>query len=128
MRGSAATDAIARRRVVASCVPRAQASQSRSEASLADATRPPPFASAVEVPALVSSAGIQPVTVGRLPETWAAHLRLQCEIIATLTEAHGTRSKGLLLQALLHISASGERTHPGPLDAADCVAAQADPP
>ena len=55
----------------------------------------------VEVPALVDSEGVHPLAVGALPETFAAHLRLQCEIIATLTEAYRTRSRNLLLQALL---------------------------
>jgi alpha-galactosidase len=60
-----------------------------------------PEHAAVEVPALVSRAGVQPLAVGPLPEGWAAHLRTQCAIIATLTEAYRTRSKQLLLQALL---------------------------
>ena len=55
----------------------------------------------VEVPATVSCEGLEPLTVGPLPEGWAAHLRTQCAIIATLTEAYRTRSKKLLLQALL---------------------------
>ncbi|HEY3396106.1 MAG TPA: alpha-glucosidase/alpha-galactosidase [Armatimonadota bacterium] len=55
----------------------------------------------VEVPATVNSAGVKPLAVGTLPEGWAAHLRTQCAIIATLTEAYRTRSKKLLLQALL---------------------------
>ena len=45
--------------------------------------------------------GIQPLTVGPGPEPFAAHLRAQCDIIATLTEAYRTRQKKLLLQALL---------------------------
>lgn len=60
-----------------------------------------PAGAAVEVPAQVSRAGIEPLAVGALPETYAAHLRLQCDIIATLTEAYRTRDKRLLLQALL---------------------------
>ena len=60
-----------------------------------------PEGAAVEVPALVSRNGIQPVAVGPLPETFAAHLRLQCDIVATLTEAYRTREKRLLLRALL---------------------------
>jgi alpha-galactosidase len=60
-----------------------------------------PEGAAVEVPALVSAAGIQPLTVGALPETYAAHLRIQCDIVATVTEAYRTRDKLLLLQALL---------------------------
>jgi alpha-galactosidase len=60
-----------------------------------------PEGAAVEVPAQVSAAGIQPLAVGALPETYAAHLRIQCDIVATLTEAYRTRDKRLLLQALL---------------------------
>ncbi len=60
-----------------------------------------PEAAAVEVPALVSRDGLTPLPVGPLPEGWAAHLRTQCAIIALLTEAYRTRSKKLLLQALL---------------------------
>jgi alpha-galactosidase len=63
-------------------------------------TNLPPGA-AVEVPALVDHQGVHPVAVGALPETFAAHLRVQCAIIATLTEAYRTRSHRLLLQALL---------------------------
>ena len=60
-----------------------------------------PEHAAVEVPALVSREGVQPLTVGPLPEGWAAHLRTQVAIIGLLTEAYRTRSKKLLLQALL---------------------------
>ncbi len=60
-----------------------------------------PEHAAVEVPALVSSQGIEPLAVGALPEGWAAHLRTQVAIIGLLTEAYRTRSKQLLLQALL---------------------------
>ncbi|MEI6503839.1 MAG: hypothetical protein WCP21_22740, partial [Armatimonadota bacterium] len=60
-----------------------------------------PEGAAVEVPALVSRRGVEPLTVGALPETYAAHLRLQCDLVATLTEAYRTRDKRLLLQALL---------------------------
>ncbi|MEN6545466.1 MAG: alpha-glucosidase/alpha-galactosidase [Armatimonadia bacterium] len=60
-----------------------------------------PQGAAVEVPAHVSRKGIEPVAVGALPETFAAHLRLQCDIISTVTEAYRTRDKRLLLQALL---------------------------
>jgi len=60
-----------------------------------------PEGAAVEVPALVNREGIEPLAVGPLPETFAAHLRLQCDIVATLTEAYRTRDKRLLLQALL---------------------------
>lgn len=60
-----------------------------------------PQSAAVEVPALVSRQGVQPLAVGALPEPFAAHLRTQCEIVVTVTEAYRTRSRKLLLQALL---------------------------
>ena len=60
-----------------------------------------PAGAAVEVPALASATGIEPLAVGALPETYAAHLRLQCDLVATLTEGYRTRDKRLLLQALL---------------------------
>lgn len=55
----------------------------------------------VEVPAVVDASGIHPHSVGALPEPFAAHIRLQFSIIKLLTEAYRTRSKKLLLQALL---------------------------
>ena len=60
-----------------------------------------PEGAVVEVPAMVSCAGVAPVAVGPLPETFAAHLRTQCAIVSTVTEAYRTRSRKLLLQALL---------------------------
>lgn len=60
-----------------------------------------PEGAAVEVPARVSRQGVQPLAVGPLPEPFAAHLRVQCDIVATLTEAYRTRSRKVLLQALL---------------------------
>lgn len=60
-----------------------------------------PEGAAVEVPALVSRRGVEPLAVGALPEAYAAHLRIQCDLVATLTEAYRTRDKRLLLQALL---------------------------
>ena len=55
----------------------------------------------VEVPAVVDASGVHPQKVGALPEPFAALIRTQFSIIALLTEAYRTRSKRLLLQALL---------------------------
>jgi alpha-galactosidase len=55
----------------------------------------------VEVPAMVDGEGIKPIAVGPIPEVFAVALRTQCAIISTVTEAYRTRSKKLLLQALL---------------------------
>jgi len=60
-----------------------------------------PAHAAVEVPAMVDAAGIHPLRVGALPEAWAAWIRTQVSIHALLTEAWRTKSKNLLLQALL---------------------------
>jgi alpha-galactosidase len=55
----------------------------------------------VEVPATVNRDGIKPIAVGPIPEAFAVVLRTQCAIIKTVTEAYRTRSRKLLLQALL---------------------------
>ena len=55
----------------------------------------------VEVPARVDGQGVHPQNVGRIPEPLAAFIRTQMSIIEILTEAYRTRSKKLLLQALL---------------------------
>jgi alpha-galactosidase len=55
----------------------------------------------VEVPAVVDASGIHPRKVGLLPETFAEMIRRQAAICELLTEAYRTRSKKLLLQALL---------------------------
>jgi alpha-galactosidase len=55
----------------------------------------------VEVPALVDGQGIHPLSVGPLPEAFAAMLRTQCTINSLVTEAYRTRDRRLLLQALL---------------------------
>jgi alpha-galactosidase len=60
-----------------------------------------PRDAAVEVPALVDARGIHPLKVGPVPETFAAYMRTQFTIHTLLTEAYRTRSKQLLLQALL---------------------------
>jgi len=49
----------------------------------------------------VDGRGVHPEHVGRLPEPFAAYLRTQYAIHDTLTEAWRTRSRKLLLQALL---------------------------
>jgi len=60
-----------------------------------------PTTATIEVPATVDAKGIHPLQVGPIPEPFAALLRTQCAIIALVTEAYRTRSKKLLLQALL---------------------------
>lgn len=55
----------------------------------------------VEVPADVSAGSIHPRHVGPIPEPIAAMIRTQFAIHNLLTEAYRTRSKKLLLQALL---------------------------
>lgn len=55
----------------------------------------------VEVPAIVDGQGIHPQKVGPLPEALAAFTRRQISIQKLLVEAYRTRSKNLLLQALL---------------------------
>ncbi len=55
----------------------------------------------VEVPARVDGNGVHPLSVGPLPEAFAAMLHTQCAINSVITEAYRTRSKRLLLQALL---------------------------
>lgn len=60
-----------------------------------------PMSGVVEVPAIVDAAGVHPQQVGPLPEPFAAFVRTQFSIIELVTEAYRTRSKKLLLQALL---------------------------
>jgi len=55
----------------------------------------------VEVPAFCDGQGVHPIPVGPLPEGPAAFIRTQISIQRTLTEAYRTRSRKLLLQALL---------------------------
>jgi len=55
----------------------------------------------VEVPARIDAGRIIPQKVGPLPEPFAAMIRTQCTIIALLTEGYRTRSRRLLLEALL---------------------------
>jgi alpha-galactosidase len=60
-----------------------------------------PREAVVEVPAYCDAAGIHPIAVGPLPEAPAAYMRTQISIQRLLTEAYRTRSRNLLLQALL---------------------------
>ncbi len=60
-----------------------------------------PRSAAIEIPAVVDARGLHPQSVGELPETFAAFVRTQFSIIELVTEAYRTRSKKLLLQALL---------------------------
>ena len=55
----------------------------------------------VEVPARVDAGGIHPLKVGAIPEAFAAFMRPHFTIHSLLTEAYRTRSRRLLLQALL---------------------------
>lgn len=55
----------------------------------------------VEVPATVDASGVHPVPVGKLPEPLAALTRTQISIQSLVVEAYRTRSRNLLLQALL---------------------------
>ena len=60
-----------------------------------------PRGAAVEVPAVVDARGIRPLEVGPVPEAFAAWMRTQFTIHDLVTEAWRTRSRKLLLQALL---------------------------
>ena len=60
-----------------------------------------PHDAVVEVPAMVDASGIHPLQVGPIPEAFAAYIRTQLSIQKLLTEAWQTRSRRLLLQALL---------------------------
>lgn len=55
----------------------------------------------IEVPAIVDGQGVHPIKVGAIPETFATIMRNHFSIHSLLTEAYRTRSKKLLLQALL---------------------------
>ena len=60
-----------------------------------------PTHAVIEVPAFIDAAGIHPLHVGAVPEPFAALMRTQFTIHQLLTEAYRTKSKKLLLQALL---------------------------
>jgi alpha-galactosidase len=55
----------------------------------------------VEIPAMCDGAGIHPLHVGPLPEVPASFIPTQLSIQRLITEAYRTKSKKLLLQALL---------------------------
>jgi alpha-galactosidase len=55
----------------------------------------------IEIPARCDSEGLHPIHVGPLPEGPAAYIRTQTSIQRLITEAYRTRSRNLLLQALL---------------------------
>lgn len=60
----------------------------------------------IEVPARVDGVGVHPERVGRLPEGFAALVRLQQSIQRLVVQAYAERSRKLLLQALLMDPAS----------------------
>jgi alpha-galactosidase len=60
-----------------------------------------PLDAAVEIPATVDAKGVHPIHAGAIPETFAAVMRTHFTIISLVTEAYRTKSKNLLLQALL---------------------------
>jgi alpha-galactosidase len=60
-----------------------------------------PRTAVVEVPAMCDGAGVHPIHVGPLGEVPAAYIRTQLSIQRLITEAYRTKSKNLLLQALL---------------------------
>jgi alpha-galactosidase len=55
----------------------------------------------VEIPAFCDGGGVHPIAVGAIPEAPATFIRTQISIQRTITEAYRTRSRNLLLQALL---------------------------
>jgi alpha-galactosidase len=55
----------------------------------------------VEIPGRADAQGVHPLSVGAIPEAFAAFMRPQFTIHGLVTEAYRTRSKKLLLQALL---------------------------
>jgi alpha-galactosidase len=60
-----------------------------------------PSDGAVEVPATIDREGIHPIHVGAIPEPFAELMRRQIAINELATEAYRTKSKKVLLQALL---------------------------
>jgi len=60
-----------------------------------------PRTAVVEVPAFCDGEGIHPIAVGSIPEAQATFIRTQVSIQHMITGAYRTRSKNLLLQALL---------------------------
>ncbi len=55
----------------------------------------------IEIPAFADNMGLHPLKVGALPEGPAAYIRTQLSIQRLITEAYRTKSRILLLQALL---------------------------
>ena len=55
----------------------------------------------IEIPAMADNMGLHPIKVGSLPEGPTAYIRTQLSIQRLITEAYRTKSKNLLLQALL---------------------------
>lgn len=60
-----------------------------------------PADAVIEVPATVDAQGLHPMKVGAVPETFACYMRTHFSIHKLLTEAYRTKSKKLLLQAML---------------------------
>ncbi|MBN1579397.1 MAG: alpha-glucosidase/alpha-galactosidase [Anaerolineae bacterium] len=60
-----------------------------------------PHTAVVEVPAFCDGKGVHPISVGSIVEAQAVFIRTQLSIQRLITEAWRTRSKNLLLQALL---------------------------
>ncbi len=60
-----------------------------------------PTDAVIEVPARVDARGLHPEKVGPLPEPFAAIIRMQLSINKLVAEGYRTKSKKLLLQALL---------------------------
>ncbi len=60
-----------------------------------------PRTAVVEVPATIGREGISAQYVGAIPEPFASYMRTQTMIVELVTEAYRTKSRRLLLQALL---------------------------
>jgi alpha-galactosidase len=60
-----------------------------------------PADAVIEVPATVDARGLHPLKVGPIPEPFACYIRTQFSVHKLLTEAYRTKSKKMLLQALL---------------------------
>jgi alpha-galactosidase len=60
-----------------------------------------PRSAVVEVPAFCDGNGVHPISVGPILQAHAAFIRTQLSIQQLVTKAYQTRSKNLLLQALL---------------------------
>ena len=60
-----------------------------------------PADAVIEVPATVDAGGMHPMKVGDVPEPFACYMRTHYSIHRLLVEAYRTKSKKLLLQALL---------------------------